>query len=161
SRSLQGYSLWRLNPGSEGDVSTWTAITENPVNGLAYSDTAWNTLPAGDYKWAVKAEYSNEVFSSASFSGVISKLGDSPFTVQNLSIEVQGDNVVLTWDAVQEDIGGNPISGVYYEVHLLETPDLVPSPYTVFEITEDTSFTIEDILLYLDSSFFCVKAVTP
>ncbi|MDD3562187.1 MAG: carboxypeptidase regulatory-like domain-containing protein [Candidatus Cloacimonetes bacterium] len=161
SRSLQGYSLWRLNPGSEGDVSAWTAITENPVNGLAYSDPAWNTLPAGDYKWAVKAEYSNEVFSSASFSGVISKLGGSPFTVQNLSIEVQGDNVVLTWDAVQEDIGGNPISGVYYEVHLLETPDLVPSPYTVFEITEDTTFTIEDILLYLDSSFFCVKAVIP
>lgn len=161
SRSLQGYSLWRLSPGAEEDASIWTAITENPVNGLTYSDGAWNTLPAGDYKWAVKAEYSNEVFSSASFSGVISKLADSPFSVQNLSIELQENNVILAWDAVQEDISGNPISGVYYEVHLLETPDLVPSPYTVFAITEETTFIIEDILLYLDSSFFCVKAVTP
>ncbi len=118
-------------------------------------------MPSGDYRWAVKAEYSNEVFSSASFSAVFSKLAENPFIVQNLSIEVQGDNVVLSWDAVQEDIGGNPIDIEFYEVHLLETPDLIPSPYTVYAITEDTTFTIEDILLYLQSSFFSIKAVSP
>ncbi|MDD3104086.1 MAG: carboxypeptidase regulatory-like domain-containing protein, partial [Candidatus Cloacimonetes bacterium] len=99
SRSLQGYRLWRLSPGAEGDASSWTAITDSPMQGLECSDPAWDTLPPGNYKWAVKAEYSNEVFSSASFSEQISKQANSPLTPQNLSIELQGNNVVLMWDA--------------------------------------------------------------
>ncbi|MDI3504681.1 MAG: large repetitive protein [Candidatus Cloacimonadota bacterium] len=160
SRSLTGYKLWRLHHGDEQNEAAWIALTAQPVVGLEYCDEGWQSVPAGEYKWAVKAAYSNEVYSSASFSNALIKGSSAPAAPQNLSISAIDNSVLLSWDAVEEDESGNPLSIDHYEVHLLENAEQSPSPYTIYSITEGTSLLIEDILLYLEHSFFCVRAVS-
>jgi hypothetical protein len=161
TRSLTGYKLWRLNSGQEANEAAWVALNGSPETALEYTDNAWGSVESGDYRWAVKAAYSNDVYSSASYSNIISKGSSNPLPPQDLTITTQGSSVLLAWDQVEEDVNGNPVTIDFYEVHLLETADVTPSPYTVFATTSDTSLLIEDILLYMESSFFCVKAVSP
>jgi hypothetical protein len=71
TRSLQGYKVWRLLNGQEQNEQTWTLLTPQMITALNYSDTGTPALPAGTYKWAVKAIYTNDVFSLAAFSNPI------------------------------------------------------------------------------------------
>jgi hypothetical protein len=73
-RSLQGYKVWRLIQGQELNEAAWTALTPNPITATAYSDTGWDTVTDGMYKWAVKAVYSGGVYAVPAFSNAIQKL---------------------------------------------------------------------------------------
>ncbi len=73
SRSLQGYKLWRLIPGGETNPATWTSLTPETITTLSFTDTGWNGLPNGNYRWAVRAIYTNNVSSVPSFSNIILK----------------------------------------------------------------------------------------
>ncbi|MFO7660692.1 MAG: carboxypeptidase regulatory-like domain-containing protein, partial [Candidatus Cloacimonadaceae bacterium] len=73
SRSLQGYKVWRLLVGQEQNETSWSLITPNMITALTYVDNGWPVLPAGNYKWAVKALYTNNVLSLAAFSNSLIK----------------------------------------------------------------------------------------
>ncbi|HOR30517.1 MAG TPA: carboxypeptidase regulatory-like domain-containing protein, partial [Candidatus Syntrophosphaera thermopropionivorans] len=72
-RSLQGYKIWRLNSGNETNPQTWVALNDQPITNLATIDSSWTALTNGTYRWAVKAVYSANVTSVASFSNPLTK----------------------------------------------------------------------------------------
>ena len=73
TRVLTGYMVYRLRAGQEHQETAWIAVTDDPTTELNVSDPGWATLPNGDYRWAVKAVYTNGVTSLASFSNVLNK----------------------------------------------------------------------------------------
>jgi len=72
-RVLTGYKVWRLPAGQEGNEASWTLITPEMVTGLNTDDPGWATLPNGNYRWAVKAIYTNGVSSVGALSNILNK----------------------------------------------------------------------------------------
>jgi hypothetical protein len=72
-RVLTGYKVWRMMAGQEGNESSWTLLTPEQITALALTDTGWQGLPNGNYRWAVKAVYTNGVASVASLSNILLK----------------------------------------------------------------------------------------
>jgi len=70
---LTGYKVWRLPAGQEGNEASWTLITPEMVTGLNTDDPGWATLPNGNYRWAVKAIYTNGVSSVGALSNILNK----------------------------------------------------------------------------------------
>jgi hypothetical protein len=73
TRSLQGYKVWRLIAGAESNPNNWIPLTPDPITTLTFTDSSWNTLPNGSYRWAVKALYTAGVASVPSFSNTLLK----------------------------------------------------------------------------------------
>jgi hypothetical protein len=73
-RSLTGYRVWRLAAGQESNEAAWSQLTTVPQTGLSITDPGWQTLPNGQYRWAIKAIYTNNVVSGGSFSNVLIKV---------------------------------------------------------------------------------------
>jgi hypothetical protein len=73
SRVLTGYKVWRLSAGQENNEPAWTLLTPQTITDLSFADTGWQTLPNGDYRWAVKAIYTAEVASAPALSNVLTK----------------------------------------------------------------------------------------
>ena len=48
-------------------------LTPDQITVLHHNDTGWQTLPNGNYRWAVKAVYTNGVLSVPSFSNILVK----------------------------------------------------------------------------------------
>ena len=83
SRSLLGYRVWRLQAENQGNETTWTSISPNIVTATSLTDTGWNSLANGNYKWAVKAEYTGGLLSAAAFSNTLVK-GSPTGTLQGI-----------------------------------------------------------------------------
>lgn len=77
SRTLTGYKVWRLAQGQEGNEASWTSLTPNQITELSLTDPAWQTIPNGSYRWAVKAIYTNGVTSVPSYSNVLVKIQET------------------------------------------------------------------------------------
>jgi hypothetical protein len=78
-RNVEGYRVFRLVEGDEGDESLWTLLG-NP-SGTALVDNSWPSLPDGAYRWAVKAKYPMDNFSEPTFSNVLRKNWASDVTI--------------------------------------------------------------------------------
>ncbi len=72
-RVLTGYTVYRLEVGQEQNEASWVLLTDEAISDLSFADTGWDPLPNGDYRWAVKAIYTNGVTSVASFSNILNK----------------------------------------------------------------------------------------
>ncbi len=72
-RALTGYKVYRLTPGNEQNEASWTLLNQEPTADLSIVDPAWETLANGDYRWAVKAVYTNDVLSVPSLSNTLNK----------------------------------------------------------------------------------------
>ena len=111
-RLLGGYKVWRLLAANQGNESTWTSLTPNPIQALTYTDNAWQPLPSGVYKYAVKAVYTNNVMANAAFSNEIHKgmMGTLTGTVTDLGTgaPIAGATIVAG-----EYSGTSNASGVY------------------------------------------------
>ncbi len=75
-RVLIGYKVWRLLEGQEANEAAWSVLTQNPITATAYSDTQFGTpaVTDGIYRWAVKAVYTGNVYSTPSLSNSIPKI---------------------------------------------------------------------------------------
>ena len=101
-RTLQGYRVWRLQQGQEGNEAGWTSLTANPISATAYQDTGWGALPDGTYKWAVKAIYTGGAASQAAFSNAIPKItqiGTVAGIVRNMQNAPVSGATVTCWTA--------------------------------------------------------------
>ncbi|HOW25686.1 MAG TPA: carboxypeptidase regulatory-like domain-containing protein [Bacteroidales bacterium] len=67
-RSLSHYKVYRVKEFDENIPGNWTLLAGFVTNHVYY-DNAWNSLPAGGYRWAVVAVYES---------------GDSPATLSNM-----------------------------------------------------------------------------
>jgi len=97
-RSVEGYRVYRLVEGQEGNEAAWTMVG-NPTN-TALVDNSWPNLPDGAYRWAVKAKYPLNVYSEPAFSNVLRKNWASNVTI-NITLSdpeasIAGTEVTLT-----------------------------------------------------------------
>ena len=72
-REMVGYRIWRLLQGQEDNEAAWTCLTPSNITQTNYTDTTWQPLPTGVYRFAVKAVYSNNIHSEPVFSNEVHK----------------------------------------------------------------------------------------
>ena len=87
TRALEGYKVWRFLATDQGNENNWTSLTPTMIDDLTYTDTSWNELTSGAYRFAVKAIYTNDNPSPAAFSNELLKdmYGTVDGTVMNES----------------------------------------------------------------------------
>jgi len=73
TRTLLGYKVWRLLQGQEQNETSWTALTPTVITDTFYVNTGFQTWPDGEYRWAVKSVYTNNILSNPAFSNMIMK----------------------------------------------------------------------------------------
>lgn len=71
NRTLNGCKVWRLTQGNETIESNWTLLTNNSIADTTFTDTAWGSMPDGNYRWAVKGVYTNGALGPVAFSNII------------------------------------------------------------------------------------------
>jgi len=116
-RVLLGYRVYRLLAADQGNEANWTTLTPTSITPTTYVDNAWQPLPSGVYKFAVKAVYSNNVFSNAAFSNEIHKgmMGTLTGTVTEFgtNLPVQGATITAGEYTGQSNATGHFSFGVY------------------------------------------------
>ena len=70
NRALIGYNVYRLLKGESQD--NWETVANN-VNALTYTDIMWSSLQMGEYQYAVKAIYTDDILSYPRYSNVLEK----------------------------------------------------------------------------------------
>jgi hypothetical protein len=79
NESLLGYQVWRLKQGEEATPAVWTSIGTPTTNSMV--DNGWPSLACGPYKWAAKAQYTGNRWSTATFSNIVQKCWTASVTV--------------------------------------------------------------------------------
>ena len=84
-----------------------------------------------------------------------------PASPENLCIVVDNDsmNVILSWDAVTQDTGGNPILIDNYRIYNSSNPGFEASSNYLLDIVSDTTYTHENVL-QVGKMFYKVTAQT-
>jgi hypothetical protein len=103
-KALESFSVFRLLEGNENDQEEWTTLASG-LTEMEYVDNNWSELEQGFYRYAVIAEYSNEVYSLPAFSNILPKDFEVEFTVivsTNSGDSPEGALVQLT------NLSGNP-----------------------------------------------------
>ena len=118
-RVLTGYKVWRLTQGNETNENTWALLTTNAIQDTFYVDSAWASLPNGNYKWAVKAIYTNGVPSVPAFSNMIRilRLDLSALSASGTSTPSVG--MTSNYTVVVENTGTTTQQGTAYTVKLM------------------------------------------
>ncbi|MDD2650973.1 MAG: C10 family peptidase, partial [Candidatus Cloacimonetes bacterium] len=80
SRTVTAYNIWRSPIESINNENTWTTIASNITN-TNYTDNSWEQAPNGEYVYAVKAIYTNDIMSEPAFSNNVSKNTSSNVTI--------------------------------------------------------------------------------
>jgi hypothetical protein len=145
AKALIGYMVYRLQANQEHNEAAWTAVTPEAIHELSVSDLNWGSLPDGNYRWAVKAIYTDGVTSLPSFSNILSNnipIGTIVGSVRNK------DNAAIAGATVTAGIltAITSTTGVYALVVPVGT-------YTVTaSATGYSRQTVEDVVVNLDQS---------
>lgn len=118
-RILNGYKVWRLTQGNENNEATWTLLTANAIQDTFYVDSAWASLPNGNYKWAVKGVYTNGVLSVPAISNMIRilRLDLSALSITGSSTPSVG--MASNYTVVVKNTGTTTQQGTAYTVKLM------------------------------------------
>jgi len=77
--TTQSFCVYRLHQGEEQNPNVWTVI--DTVSTTTLTDTLWSQFPCGPYRWAVKARYPGNRWSSVTFSNILGKCWTAPLTL--------------------------------------------------------------------------------
>lgn len=99
NRVLTGYDVYRFPIAEEANPTNWTQVATGVMN-PTYMDNGWQGVATGDYKWAVVAAYSANLYSDPELSNLLTRYPDTMDPIGNLSVALVGADVVLSWDAV-------------------------------------------------------------
>ncbi|MDD4223870.1 MAG: carboxypeptidase regulatory-like domain-containing protein, partial [Candidatus Cloacimonetes bacterium] len=143
ARVRTGYLVWRLLEGNEDNEASWTPLTPAAIQDTSYVDTAWGGLPDGNYRWAVKATYTNNVLSNAAFSNMIrilrldlSALNISGSTTPSVGMEA-------SYQVEVQNTGTTTQQGTAYTVKLMAgTTELASVPGVTLAPDESHVFAI-------------------
>lgn len=83
----------------------------------------------------------------------------TPLIPEKLTIQRNGSGVLLRWDAVTEDVNGNPLSNVQYAIYRGSAAGFTPGEGTYLTTVFDTSY--QDDSISGTYQFYVVIAVTP
>ena len=108
TRELLGYKVWRFLATDQGNEANWTLLTTDMITDLTLTDTSWDALSSGSYKFAVKANYTNDNMSPAAFSNVLLKdmYGTVDGTVSTDGSPISGATVALDGNSATTDASG-------------------------------------------------------
>jgi len=99
NRVLVGYIVYRLIPGQEDVPQVWIEI--GTVTDTTHVDTGIPELLNGNYRYAVRSVYTNNVISDPAFSNIINYQEYIPI-ITNINAEVINQtDVMLTWEWAQ------------------------------------------------------------
>lgn len=143
NRAIVGYKVWRLLQGQETDETNWTLLTANAITDTSYVDMAWASLPNGNYKWAVKTVYTNNVMSAPAISNMIRIL---PYDLSALSISgptTPTAGTPFNYTVVIKNTGTTPQLAGSYTVKLMSgTTELASVNGPAIAVNEQLSVTI-------------------
>lgn len=124
-------------------------------------NSAWNADNC-EIVFFLQNHSSKEILQGAKYS--LAELLDAaplnPKAPQNLSIAITGDQLILDWEEVTEDIEGNPIQIDYYEVFFSDVPYFECGPENYFDSYIAPPISLDYIVEYVDRLFVKVRAVT-
>ena len=72
-RAFESYAVYRTLHENINNPSLWTTLSTN-VSGTEYTDTTWNDLPDGNYRYIVRTVFSHNNLSDPAISRGIAKL---------------------------------------------------------------------------------------
>jgi len=104
---VEDYRLYRLLLGDEENEENWIMVAEG-ISDTVYNDLSWEIVEMGVYRYAVKAEYLNNVLSEAAFSNWLGK--DMLATLEVTLTTNIGDipeGAIITLEATEPDPDGN------------------------------------------------------
>ncbi|MDP8210894.1 MAG: carboxypeptidase regulatory-like domain-containing protein, partial [Candidatus Stygibacter australis] len=107
TRIIESYAIYRLPFGEENNPAVWEDITTG-VSDTTYVDLTWNNVETGLYRYAVRAEYTNNVLSDPAISNWLAKNNSASLTV-NVTTNVGdiAEGALVTLDATEPDPEGN------------------------------------------------------
>lgn len=164
SKSMQGYSIWRLNENDIKDETKWEKLTPNAITTLSYSDNSWQSVQMGTYKYAIKAHYSEDVISAPAFSNMVAKdmLAEVTINVKTNTptVESKGAAVTLTnidgnnthiYNAIVDKEGKALIKDVWKGIYTVDITLEGFTPVTVSKVdmqatSSSHSYTIIEIV---------------
>ena len=97
-KGFANYIIYRLLEGQQSNETSWTTLAPN-LSATTYTDTDWEGLPSGIYRYAVKAAYTGGGLSVPKFSNPMGKDMIVSYTVHlttNSGDPVTGAKLVLT-----------------------------------------------------------------
>ncbi|MDP8210174.1 MAG: T9SS type A sorting domain-containing protein [Candidatus Stygibacter australis] len=132
---VEDYKLYRLLLGDEENEENWIMVAEG-ISDTVYSDLSWATVEMGVYRYAIKAEYLNNVLSESAFSNWLGK--DMLATLEVTLTTNIGDipeGAIITLEATEPDPDGNypnpfnPVTNICYEIE--ENGDVLVNIYNL------------------------------
>ena len=126
----------------------------------SYTDTG--LVNNQNYKYFVSAVYEGDIHTSAVqiiTAAPQAPSGMPPAAPENLTVSINGDLLYLDWNTVTEDILGNPITVLEYNVYAAELPYFDCTDEYLFTVTSDHSLVLEDLVGDINHLFFKVTAV--
>ena len=124
SRVRLGYNVWRLLAGDEQNEDSWTLLTTNTITDTTLVDPAWATLPDGNYRWAEKAIYTNDVTSVAGFSNTLRILRNDLAAISLSGNYTPTAGTASPYTIEVQNVGTDPQLGTAYTVKLMQSvPD--------------------------------------
>ncbi|MBW6514321.1 MAG: choice-of-anchor D domain-containing protein, partial [Candidatus Syntrophosphaera sp.] len=142
-RILTGYRVWRLLQGNEGNEGSWVQLTPAAIADTAFVDTGWAALPDGNYKWAVKAIYTNNVPSVAAFSNLIRILRLDLAALSLSGTTTPSVNLPATYQVEVQNTGTTTQQGTAYTVKLMAgTTELASVPGVTLTPGQTHTFSI-------------------
>ena len=119
NRVFIGYKVWRLLQGNENDETSWTQLTANTITDTSYVDSGWDGAPDGNYKWAVKAIYTNGVPSVPAFSNMLHILRHDLAATQIAGSTTPTVGMASTYQVTVENTSTTTQLGTNYTVKLM------------------------------------------
>ncbi|MCF7912971.1 MAG: carboxypeptidase regulatory-like domain-containing protein [Candidatus Cloacimonetes bacterium] len=155
TRIIESYAIYRLPFGEENNPAVWEDITTG-VSDTTYVDPSWNNVDTGLYRYAVRAEYTNNVLSDPAISNWLAKNNSAALTV-NITTNVGdiAEGALVSLDATEPDPEGNypHYEGIADDAGVCVIPGIWMSNYDI-EVELFNFMTGEDnIDIYSDTTY--------
>ncbi len=85
----------------------------------------------------------------------------APAAVTDLTASRMGNDIVLDWSPVTQDLHGFPVTGIVYKVYAAAASDSIVSPANLLAAVNDPSYTLLDGVNLHNSNFFQIVAERP
>lgn len=144
---------------SQFALSETTLPMQVPVNGTATLNVVFTPTVSGtvsDFIY-IHSDASNIPSLAIKLTGTGQYI--PPNMVQDVEVNIEGDDVIITWQAVTETIDGTPITPDLYIVLYNETPYEDENYYYYLTSTAELSAVHTRVALFRDSMFYRVVAV--
>jgi hypothetical protein len=124
------------------------------------STTVSSLIPGTRYYFWLKAV--DQFGWETAYNGFVTAMTASsapPKAPENVLISINGDELILDWDDVVQDILGNPITATRYDVFVGGSPDFTCDSESYLATTVESRIVLDDMVQYADYLFFKITTI--